>query len=201
MPEHNDLALKPDDEFDLLLRSALNTYANPGSDSDLAQRVLARVADESAGRLTRRWLPWAIAVPVAAGLLILIIHSGSKPMHTAADGTNQARVLQPPSTNVSGGRPSSISLLAPDQRTKASRPRQNSRDALPAAKTEHLPKLDVFPAPRPLTPEEQALASYVARVPETERQSLIEAQKRAEAPLTIAAIQIQPLEPPDHGGN
>lgn len=201
MPEHKDLALKPDAEFDLLLRSALNTYADPGSDLDLAQQILARVAAESAGRQTRRWLPWAIAVPVAAGLLILIMLSGSKPMHRVADGTSQARVLQSPSTNVSGGRPSSISLLASDQHTKASRPRQNSRDNVAAAGTTHLPKLDVFPTPRPLTPEEQAFADYVARSPETERQSLIEAQKRVEAPLAIAAIQIPQLEPPGQGAN
>jgi hypothetical protein len=64
-----------------------------------------------------------------------------------------------------------------------------------------LPKREVFPTPQPLSPEEQAFVEFAARAPETERQLFIEAQKRDDAPLSIAAIEIQPLDPPDHGGN
>jgi hypothetical protein len=64
-----------------------------------------------------------------------------------------------------------------------------------------LPKLDVFPSPQPLSPEEKALVSFAARAPEPVRQALIDAQTQADAPLNIAAIEIQPLDPPDQGGN
>ncbi len=71
------------DELDLLLDSALATYADPGPNSGLEQRVLAgleaaRRSGEHHPRAfagTRRWLPWAIAVPVAASLLILWLSS------------------------------------------------------------------------------------------------------------------------------
>jgi hypothetical protein len=77
----------------------------------------------------------------------------------------------------------------------------NSRGNIDTGKTELLPKREVFPTPQPLSPEERAFANFVARSTETERQSFIEAQKRDDAPLSIAAIEIQPLDPPSPGGN
>jgi hypothetical protein len=64
-----------------------------------------------------------------------------------------------------------------------------------------LPKLNVFPTPQPLTPSEKALVTYIAHAPEAERNALVDAQKQMDAPLSIAAIDIQPLEPPEEGGN
>jgi hypothetical protein len=64
-----------------------------------------------------------------------------------------------------------------------------------------LPKLDVFPTPQPLTPEEQALVAFAVRAPESERKSFIEAQRQAEAPLRIAAIEIPPIDSPDKDTN
>jgi len=67
------------DELDQLLDSALATYADPGADSGIEQRVLAALAaDRAAAQIgnvpgwKRRWLPWAIAVPVAASLLLWV---------------------------------------------------------------------------------------------------------------------------------
>jgi hypothetical protein len=57
-----------------------------------------------------------------------------------------------------------------------------------------LPKLDVFPTPRPLTAEEQALAVFISHASDAERKALIESQKQFQAPISIAAIRIPPLE-------
>jgi len=70
-----------------------------------------------------------------------------------------------------------------------------------AANATPLPKLDVFPTPQPLTRQEQALAVFAIRTPALELQALIEARKQDDAPVSITAIDIQPLEPPDQGGN
>jgi hypothetical protein len=70
-----------------------------------------------------------------------------------------------------------------------------------AANTQSLPKLDTFPAPQALTPNEQAFATYVAHATEEEQRALIEVHDHLEAPLTIAAIKIQPLEPPEPIGH
>ena len=62
-----------------------------------------------------------------------------------------------------------------------------------------LPKLDVFPAPQPLTPQEQALVTYISRASAAKIQALIKKQNEPEQPLNISALRILPLEPPDEG--
>ena len=64
-----------------------------------------------------------------------------------------------------------------------------------------LPKLDVFPAPQPLTAEERALYSFATDVPEKQRQAVLNAQKNDNAPLDVAAIRIPPIELPAEGNN
>jgi len=187
------------DELDLLLRSALNTYADPGPESDLARRILARISAEAAPAPPRRWLPWVIAPPIAACLLVLIFRSGPWPAHRPSGHAGQT----PTSTQslIATAHPEMPSTPRHIQSRNSRTPEPQQHRAVLAAKTAPLPKLDVFPTPQPLTPEEQALAVFAAHAPESERQSLIEAQANADAPLSIAAIQIQPLEPPDQGAN
>src|SRR5258708_16679208 len=66
----------------------------------------------------------------------------------------------------------------------------------PVAPTPALPKLDVFPSPQPLTPQEQALVVFVAQAPETERKAVAEAQQKIKAPISVAPIHIPPLHSP-----
>jgi hypothetical protein len=199
MPEHDNRGLQPDTEFDRLLQSALNTYADPGQDSDIAQRVLTRVAAECAPKEKRRWLPWAIALPVAACLIVFTVVTGSKLTRNIADRTSQARVPSPKSTGIHRDGPSSISASA--KYGKAPRGMSHPNHASTHERTRRLPKLDVFPTSQPLTPAEQELVAYIAHAPESERQSLIEAQKQVDAPLSIAALEIQPLRSPEPAGN
>jgi hypothetical protein len=189
------------DDLDRFLDSALATYADPGPDSGITQRILARVAAEPARRQSWRWLPWAVAAPVAAGLLSLFMLSGSKPVHRPTEGGNQARVVQPPYSRTGGERSTSNLRLGPARQAQVSRPHSKSGGPAIAVKTEPLPKLDVFPTPQPLSSEEQALVDYAAHATKSERQSLIDVQQQMDAPLTIAAITIQPLEPPKSDGN
>src|SRR5947209_1850246 len=110
------------DQLDLLLDSALATYADPGPDSGLEQRVLAELeSGRQSGQQrratagTRRWLPWAIAVPIAAGLLILWL-SNARIMRTPA--------TQPPSTLQANRSQSSPpgSISTPQQHVEEKRP-------------------------------------------------------------------------------
>jgi hypothetical protein len=199
MPEHDHRGLQPDAAFDHLLQSALNTYADPGQDSGLAQRVLAHVAAECAPKQTRRWLPWAFALPVAACLIVLMLVTVSKPARNITDSTNQARVTQPNSTAIKRDEPSSISTST--KYGKSPRGMSHPNHAATHERPRRLPKLDVFPTSQPLTPAEQELVAYIAQAPETELQSLVEAQKQVDAPLSIAAIEIQPLRSPEPAGN
>jgi hypothetical protein len=81
------------------------------------------------------------------------------------------------------------------------RHRWQPRPTTAVAKSTAKPKLDVFPLPQPLSPEEQALYAFATQVPEKQRQAILDAQKDIDAPLNIAAIHIQPLEVTDTGKN
>jgi len=203
MPEHENRNLEPGAEFDRLLRSSLETYADPGSESGLAQRILARIAAEGAREQRRRLLGWAIALPVAACLIVLIVLLGANPKRNSASLTYGAGVgtALPKSSNAGGqgsiARPPSIAARGKDV---SRQPRHSSRTAAPET-AQRLPKLDVFPTPQPLTTEEKELVAYVAHASQAERKSLLEDQKRIDAPLTIEALEIKPLEPPEPQGN
>ncbi|MFP5209968.1 MAG: hypothetical protein ACLGRW_11835 [Acidobacteriota bacterium] len=199
------------DDFDILpdvlIDAALATYADPGPDSGLDRRVMARIAEarisaEAAPAPRHRWLPWAIALPVAACLLLfLLMLSGPKPLHSPASTPEQASQSQEAPIVVARTAPSTAPQAVPAHRAKAPGHEPRSRAAALAAKPAPLPKLDVFPTPRPLTPEEQALVEFAAHATKAERESFFAAQQQADEPLHIAAIQIPPIEPPAPGTN
>jgi hypothetical protein len=189
------------DEMDLLIHSALSSYADPGRESGLEKRILARIAEEDALVTGRRWLPWAIALPVAAGLLLLLMLSAHRQTVTPLAHHLQVPLAQQTEVANAGREPSTDHRLTRRESSGGGIRLLNSRGSIDTGKTELLPKREVFPTLQPLSPEERAIANFVARATETERQSFIEAQKRDDAPLSIAAIEIQPLDPPNQGGN
>jgi hypothetical protein len=194
--------MRENDELDLLIDSVLSTYGDPGPDSGLDQRVLARISSARASERVapasrRRWLPWVVGLPVAAGLLHFFFLAGPKtasPPTSVAKGmaqTQQVPIVTAPSEAASAHRSEPVS-------SNGHVPfNLRSRSGKQASRTVALPKLDVFPTPQPLTAEEQALVAFAVRAPESERRSFIEAQKQAEAPLRIAAIEIPPLDSTD----
>ena len=80
-------------------------------------------------------------------------------------------------------------------------PQPREQQKAVVGKAAPLPKLDVFPTPQPLTAEERALVAFAANAPKPELKAVVDAQPQADAPLSIAAIEIQPLDSPDQGGN
>jgi hypothetical protein len=91
------------DDLDLLLDSALATYADPGPGSGLEDRVLGALAKAhapadhaviAAPRL--RWLPWAIGIPVAAGLILLWLLASTRVEHAPSTQPQQAYQSEQP---------------------------------------------------------------------------------------------------------
>ncbi len=201
--------MREKDNLDLLLDSALATYGDPGPDSGLEDRVVAAMATERAeadSRIAARrqqWLPWAIAIPVAVCLVLLWLFASTR-IEQPLTQPQQARQAQPaPIVSPPAFTPAakSSAKLGPKS---APRPPHTSPARLldvraqPAVATA-LPKLDVFPTPQPMTPQEQALTVVAAQSPVPLRKAIIDAQEHSDAPLHIAAIHIPPLEPPDEG--
>ncbi len=189
------------DDLDLLIDSALATYADPGPDSGLEDRVLATlsaVRTEPPTVITprpRHWLPWTIAIPLAAGLILFWLSiSRNKPLPTSEP--QQARQSVPA--------PIVPQLTSSTEVRRAVPHRHAVRVTQPAsplqtAQAAPLPKLDVFPTPQPLTAEERALVVVVNQSPLPAREALVEAQSLDAQPVRIAEIHIPPLEPPDQG--
>ena len=180
------------DPIDILIEAALSTYATPGP--GLEQRVLASVSGARISTANyapeptpgRRWLPWAIALPVAASLLLSIVLVTPTPK-------------PPPTVSVNRVPLPAASIVRTAPPTKPHHSASGNSRIAPAATP--LPKLDVFPTPQPLTPQEQALAVFAAKTPLPKLHALADAQMQADAPLNIAAIDIQPLDPSAQSGN
>jgi hypothetical protein len=193
MPEKDDL--------DLLIDSALSTYADPGPDSGLEDRVLVTLAAVRAaappirGGWRRRWLPWAVAIPIAAGLLFLWL-SPRREKPLPALEPQEARAGVP--TAIAPHAASSGEVRPGVPRRHAVRVTQ-SASPVQAAQAAPLPKLDVFPTPQPLTAEERTLVLVVTQTPLPAREALVEAQSLDAVPVRISEIHIPPLEPPDQG--
>jgi hypothetical protein len=61
------------------------------------------------------------------------------------------------------------------------------------AEVEARPKLDVFPTPQPLTPEEQVLVAAATDSSPVVQAALQTPQITGDAPLSIASLDIPPL--------
>ncbi|HEY1897211.1 MAG TPA: hypothetical protein VGG62_13100 [Terracidiphilus sp.] len=193
--------MREKDDLDLLIDSALATYADPGPDSGLEDRVLVTLAavrtatPRLPGGGRRGWLPWAVAIPIAAGLLFLWLSPrrdqpvpASKPQEAHVSARTAIAPHAEPSSEVRPG----ITHRHAVRATQPAAPVQT-------AQADPLPKLDVFPTPRPLTAEERALVVAVTQTPLPAQEALIEAESLEHQPVRIAEIQIPPLEPPVQG--
>ncbi len=207
--------LKPDRDFDELLDSALSTYADPGPESGLEDRILARITASAVvarANAPRRWLVWAFAIPAAACLLVALILPGVKTMHAPAGRVSSGQVSSGPASSRQvapvPAQPSPVTARSfespalPSARSMREPRGPADQAALrPAPRPSRLPKLDVFPAPQPLSPEEEILARFATQASPAERALFLDAQRQAETPLPIAAIHIPPLDPPVKGDN
>jgi hypothetical protein len=190
------------DHLDQMLESSLSSYGDPGADTGLAERILARVSSEkklkeSTSGWRNRLLLWTALSAAACLLLGLFVWKTAGPSAI------------PPSThqpNVASVTPKSqapnIAIVVPAKRIPTHTvPRTASRPAVAVTGSATRPKLDVFPQPQPLSSEEQALYAFATQVPEEQRRAVMTARKNDDAPLNIAAISIQPLEVLDTGKN
>jgi hypothetical protein len=171
------------DPIDLLIDSALSTYAEPGAESGLEQRILTRIASKRTPATRRRWLPFVIAFPIAACLLFFAYTTSrrGKPHFAPVE---QARQYVPHVSHAltSSARPLHYPAVAVLSAAVAPAP---------------LPRLDVFPTPYPLSPEEQALAVVSSRAPVPELKALADAQQQDDLHIAIETARAQQLNLPE----
>lgn len=203
-----------DEDLDRLLDTALATYSGEPM-SGLEERILSRTpGDVIPARLSlaRDWksgvasaFRWRIWVPAAAVLLAAaILPFYIRQARHAGSPTAIERGPSPLSTRVPD-RPREAATKAPfDFPPTATHRHLSSHRSMPLQTSEQpkpLPKQDIFPTPVSLSPQEQALESFVNKSPEEAKRSITDTAKNAAEPIRIVALKIPPLSPPDHGGN
>jgi hypothetical protein len=192
--------MREEDRVAQIIESSLSNYGDPGMDSGLAERILAHVGSEripppSVTTWSSAPSLWAVALSAAACLLFAFfgLRTGDR------QAERPPRQLQPqPTTSAL------VEQATPPRTSTAIHPPQSPHvrpSMMTAAKHASPPKLDQFPQPHALSPEEQALYVFATNTPEKQRQAVLEALRNDDAPLRVATLCIQPLEIPDTGKN
>lgn len=185
-------------ECDALLDAALKSYAQAEGEDEsvpaVTSRTMAAVRAADSQRKKATWAWWAL--PVAA---VLVLAAVLLPLRRHAQPVSHAsvsRMTQP-------APPRSAQVEPPPSHAAVRRVSEHvQRKALVAPQP--LPKLDVFPTPTPLSAEERALVAMAQRDPKQAEQALTMPEEKPSTPLeikplTIAAIEISPLNAPDKG--
>jgi len=192
------------DELDRLIDSELARYAEPRE--GLEQRVLARVSAEGSKRVwaLNRWQYWALAGVAAALIITMVVVPLSRNAH------RETAAITARATAPDRGSDAIAKSSDPESHIPAPHLRQGAKTAdnamrktksVPLRLPVQRPKLDVFPAPQPLSAQERALAELTTRLPKAERQRLFRDNEIQGAPLEISAIKISPITMPDVGKN
>lgn len=178
------------DELDILVDAALSTYVDVEARPGLTQRILAVTTHLEPRRSPFSWLPWAVpALAVLVLIAAFLVNRSPAPHPTSA-------VAAHPS--IPGAPPAIAAVKTPPQ-LRPRLPRPISRAV--STTSNPLPRLEVFPTPTALSPEEQALVGLVNRNPQEVAQSTSRDQQQPTEPIHIAVIEIPPLNPPDNGSN
>ncbi|HUA15781.1 MAG TPA: hypothetical protein VMG31_10800 [Verrucomicrobiae bacterium] len=167
------------DHLDLELDAVLARYSAVEPRSGIESRILSHLRSTPAPSASRHWWGWGFAGAAAIVIVIAFVWRGTRPSHLVIANHPPTAILQPtlhptpaqktpdrearnPGTQNDEAHSSSGAKaeLAAATRARARKP------SLPrAAAVATYPKLDHFPSPEPLSPEEAALARYVSQFP------------------------------------
>lgn len=175
--------VRPIEEADALDRridAALRAYAEP-PETMAARLAAARILERARVQPLRArravWWMGAVAVPACA---VLIAAAAALWMLHSAPVPQMARAPRAPAVVTAPAAPPQAALARiPDAPASRSAPARRSRaHSDRAAATPHLPKLAVFPTPRPLSAQEQALVAFAEHAPPAVQRAVLEEQKR-----------------------
>ena len=177
------------DSLDARIDDALRTYAVPEPIPEarvVTARLLVREREVEARR--KRTL-WAWAVPAAACLVALAI--GAEGLLRPVRSPETARALAAPRVTASAP----VVQAAPvSMRVAQRRPARMVPAHRVLAEEQPLPKLEVFPTPTPLSPQERALEQFARTASPQVKRALFEDQEHPQGPAALAELKIRPLD-------
>lgn len=171
-----------DNSIEARIDAALRSYGEPPVAISDPRVAAAAILDRARQSPTRRPL-WIWAIPAATCLLALAVgllwylHAPRTP--SIARAVPSAPVVTNPVMPVPEPAPHHLPVRIVH--------RQHSHPA-------PLPKLDVFPTPAPLSPQEQALVIFARTAPPAVRQAVIDDQRTWDQPPSVAGLNISPPE-------
>jgi hypothetical protein len=187
--------MRGDELIDERIDAALRSYAEPGEMPETRAAVARVMAQVELAESRKRFWMWAVGIPAVACLLMAVLVATTWWMR----GSRQKEIAWVPKapavvrTEKREERVAVSELSHPGARKAA---HQNVAPVV-AAVQERLPMLDVFPTPRPLTAEEQALVAFVRRAPPAVRKAVIEDQQYWDDPIIVADLR----KPSTESGN
>lgn len=155
------------DELDRMLDATLPKYAAVEPRAGLEARVLAHLRAEPLRPPRHAWLQWGLvgAVAVIAVVAVLAWRPSRVP-HPLIANHPPGTILRP-ATQEAKGAPHATDEVAAAKHASI---RTSIARRVPASTAVGTyPKLDQFPSPQPLTPEEIALAEYAKNFPKEAR--------------------------------
>jgi hypothetical protein len=183
------------DATDERIDRALRSYAEP-PEFPSTQVILVRVMERARETEVQKGNWWLWGVAAAAGLAVMVALGV---VWTTRSPRREEIALVPKAPGVVQTMPQQLKPESSSGTRRATRavPLQSERKQVGLARAETpapLPKKEVFPTPRPLSPEEQALVAFANDVPAKVQEQVMEAQKHANDPIVIAELKIAPLE-------
>ena len=187
------------DELDRLIDAELARYGEPRI--GLEQRILAHVKTQSSHRswLFHGWQRWALAGAVAMVIVLAIAISRladhNRTVITAVVTSEDHAPVRPMTTGPE------VHVQTPYSKHVAKTFATVTHRSKSAEVSEPVrqPKLEVFPAPQPLSAQEQNFLQVATHLPGDEREKLLEDQKGQGAALEVSSIRIPPITMPALG--
>ncbi len=191
-------------EVEARIDAALRSYGEPGEMVETrvaVARVLERVRSDSRRRV--RWWVWGavtagcLAVAVGVGAWMMggprVAEIAWAPVAPGAPGVRQnfPQRLKPEPPHGDYGAAEAVPLQSESRNTQRSVRNSGLKHE---ESLESLPKMEVFPAPRSLSTEEQALVAFATHVPAEVKAQVVEAEQHVGDPIAIAELKIAPLE-------
>jgi hypothetical protein len=187
---------KRTEDLDQLLDAALESYATPAEAEDshtLAIGVIASVRHAESQRRQWRW-GFAVGLPALAALLIAaVLFTGSPHTPTAPVARKSPAVVTlPDAINPAVARIPVLPQVSLHKELRKEVARlTRTPQTVPVQR--NLPKLEQFPSPQPLSPQEALLEKFARSSAPAEKAAIVKAQQAPTQPLEIAEIQIKPL--------
>ena len=174
---------------DQLIDAALRSYGQP-EEAPKPRVVLARLLERAHAEEAARGRVWIWGWAVAASCMaVLLVALGALWMSRGPRSPEIA--WSPGAPGVVRDASSSAGAVAGSHPAGAG---PHAAQAEISPQQRQIPRLDVFPTPRPLSTEERALVAFAKQGPVEVQRAVIEDQKHWDDPIIVADLQEQPKQ-------